>query len=104
VLLLIWSFASGEAKIDALTPSVLGAFAYTVILTVVVGYQTWFWLMRSYSAASLHAFTFLTPIFGVIAGYLILGEPLTIGTGLGLVLVAGGIYLVNRPQAVPMPS
>jgi drug/metabolite transporter (DMT)-like permease len=101
VALLAWSLVSGEAKIGTLTPSVLGAFAYTVVLTVVIGYQTWFWLMRSYSAASLHAFTFLTPIFGVIAGHLVLGEPLTAGTVAGLVLVASGIYLVNRPARAP---
>ena len=99
MVLLVWSFVSGEAHIGTLSPSVLWAFAYTVVLTVVVGYQTWFWLLRSYSAASLHAFTFLTPIFGVVAGYFILGEPLTIGTAIGLVLVASGIYLVNRQQA-----
>jgi drug/metabolite transporter (DMT)-like permease len=101
VVLLAWSFVSGEAKIGDLTASVLGAFAYTVVLTVVIGYQTWFWLMRSYSAASLHAFTFLTPIFGVIAGHLVLGEPLTLGTIAGLALVASGIYLVNRPSREP---
>jgi drug/metabolite transporter (DMT)-like permease len=101
VVLLAWSWLSGETRVGELTPTVLGAFAYTVVLVVVVGYQTWFWLMRSYSAASLHAFTFLSPIFGVIAGYLVLGEPLTVGTAIGLFLVAAGIYLVNRPEPVP---
>lgn len=53
--------------------------------------------MRTYSAASLHAFTFLTPIFGVIGGALILGERVGLLTLAGLALVAAGIYLVNRP-------
>jgi drug/metabolite transporter (DMT)-like permease len=54
-------------------------------------------MIRTYSAASLHAFTFLTPIFGAIAGHLILAETLGPWTLAGLGLVAAGIYLVNRP-------
>ncbi|MGH6816554.1 MAG: DMT family transporter [Hyphomicrobiaceae bacterium] len=92
------SIAFGEAGITALTPAVAGAFAYTVVAVVFVGYTTWFWLMRRYSAASLHAFTFLTPMFGVIAGRLLLAEPLSPGLLFGLTLVALGIYLVNRPE------
>lgn len=88
----------GEPGVTALTPTVVAAFAYTVIGTVVVGYTTWFWLMRTYSAASLHAFTFLTPIFGVLAGYLLLGERIGAATLAGLALVAAGIWLVNRPE------
>ena len=78
-------------------PVVAGAFAYTVLAVVVIGYTTWFWLMRTYSASSLHAFTFLSPIFGVIAGSVLLGEALTAPLLIGLALVAAGIYLVNRP-------
>jgi drug/metabolite transporter (DMT)-like permease len=76
---------------------VVGAFAFTALLTVAFGYTVWFWMMRRYSAASLHAFTFLTPIFGVIGGAVILGETVGSLTLVGLVLVAVGIYLVNRP-------
>ncbi len=99
LLLPLAAYGLGEVGVRALTPQVVGAFAYTVLLVVVVGYTTWFWLMRSYSAASLHAFTFLTPIFGVIAGAVLLGEALSRGVLAGLVLVAVGIWLVNRPVA-----
>jgi drug/metabolite transporter (DMT)-like permease len=100
VMLLAWSVFSGELRFGPFTQTSVLAFSYTVLMVAVVGYQTWFWLMRSYSAATLHAFTFLTPIFGVFAGYFILGEPLTRGTLFGLALVAIGIYLVNRPAPV----
>ena len=69
-----------------------------MIAIVVFGYTTWFWLMRTYSAASLHAFTFLTPIFGVVAGYFILGEQIGWPVVAGLVLVVLGIWLVNAPE------
>jgi drug/metabolite transporter (DMT)-like permease len=103
VVLLAWSGLSGEFRFGPMTETSVLAFAYTVILVAVIGYQTWFWLMKSYSAASLHAFTFLTPIFGVFAGYIILGEAITVGTLIGLLLVALGIYLVNRPETAGQP-
>ncbi len=98
-IILLGSLAMRESGITNLTAAVLGAFAYTVIGTVVVGYTTWFWLMRTYSAASLHAFTFLTPIFGVMAGHFVLGEAIGWPILIGLALVALGIWLVNKPQS-----
>jgi drug/metabolite transporter (DMT)-like permease len=72
-----------------------------VLFVVVIGYTTWFWLMRTYAAASLHAFTFLSPIFGVLFGHMMLGEPVGPAVLMGLTLVAIGIWLVNRPDASP---
>ncbi len=97
-LLLVGSWLVGESTAVRLTGEIVAAFAYTVIMVVVIGYTTWFWLMRTYSAASLHSFTFLIPIFGVLAGHLLLGEPITPVLLGGLALVVIGIYLVNRPE------
>ncbi|MBL6994448.1 EamA family transporter, partial [Desulfobacula sp.] len=44
----------------------------------------------------LASFTFLTPIFGVIAGAVFLNEQITLYLFCALVLVGTGIYLVNR--------
>ena len=96
-ILLAASWLWGESGLTNLSPVVLGAFVYTVIGTVAIGYTTWFWLLRTYSAASLHTFTFLTPIFGVIAGHLVLGETIGPAIMIGLPLVAVGIWLVNKP-------
>ncbi len=98
-LLLVASLAFGESGITNLSPAVFGAFAYTVVGTVAIGYTIWFYLMHTYSAASLHAFTFLTPIFGVLAGHVVLGEPVSAAIVVGLALVAFGIWLVNKPPA-----
>jgi drug/metabolite transporter (DMT)-like permease len=96
VLLLPASWLLGEAGITDPNAVVIAAFAYTAFAVVSFGYLCWFWLMRTYSAASLHAFTFLTPIFGVVASSVILGDPLSAGLLVGLALVAGGIWLVNK--------
>ncbi len=80
------------------TPLVVGALAYQVIVVVSVSYVAWFWLIRHYPAAKLSAFTFLTPIFGVMFGAMLLAEPISPRLLVALALVAFGIYLVNRPQ------
>ena len=80
-------------------PSVvaLGSLAYQ---TIVVGttFSLWFALIVKFSASRLSAFTFLTPLFGVAAGHLVLGEPLTPAFALAVLLVAAGLVLVNRPK------
>jgi drug/metabolite transporter (DMT)-like permease len=76
-----------------------GAIAFQVIVVVVASYLAWFWLLRHYPASRLSAFTFLTPVFGVILGGWLLGEPLSPNLIVALVLVAAGITLVNRPSS-----
>ena len=79
------------------SPVALGALAYQVIV-VGTTFSAWFALIVKFSASRLSAFTFLTPLFGVAAGHLVLGEPLTPAFALAVALVAGGLILVNRPQ------
>lgn len=65
-------------------------------------YLLWFWLLRRYPAAGLSSFTFLSPVFGVIAGGLILGEPLSWRMFVALGMIAIGLIIVNRPRR-PVP-
>jgi drug/metabolite transporter (DMT)-like permease len=83
----------------AATPSAvaIGAFAYQTIYVVSITFTIWFILVVRYSAARLSVFTFLAPLFGVAAGHLVLGEPLTPAFAVAVALVAAGLLLVNRP-------
>ena len=84
----------------AATPSAvaIGAFAYQTVYVVSITFTIWFVLVVRYSAARLSVFTFLTPLFGVAAGHLVLGEPLTPAFAVAVALVAAGLLLVNRPR------
>lgn len=96
-LLVAASFVVGEPAISNVTPVVLWSFAYTAVIVVFVSYTVWFWLLNTYPASQVSVFTFLAPIFAVIAGHLLLNEPITARLAVALMLVAIGIYLVNRP-------
>jgi drug/metabolite transporter (DMT)-like permease len=76
----------------------LGAFAYQTVYVVSITFTIWFVLVVRYSAARLSVFTFLTPLFGVAAGHLVLGDPLTPAFAVAVALVATGLLLVNRPR------
>jgi drug/metabolite transporter (DMT)-like permease len=89
---------SGERIVH--TPSVIaiGALTYQTVWVVSITFVVWYALVVRYSANRLSAFTFLTPLFGVAAGHLVLGEPLTPAFAAAVALVAGGLVLVNRAR------
>ena len=99
VILPLGSLTKGEAGIVRLTPLIVGSLVYQTVWVAFITYLAWFWLIRNYPPSRLASFTFLTPLFGVLAGGLLLNEPITRALLLALVLVGTGIYLVNRPVA-----
>jgi drug/metabolite transporter (DMT)-like permease len=68
------------------------------ILVACVTFLVWFWLLRRYRTGELSSMTFLTPLVGVAAGVLLLGDQLEPRFLFGLVLVAAGIFTVNWPE------
>ncbi len=99
VLLPVGSLAMNEPGVILITPLIVGCLAYQIVWVAFITYLAWFWLVRHYPASRLASFTFLTPLFGVLAGAVLLNEPITNMLLLSLVLVGTGIYLVNRPVA-----
>ncbi len=55
----------------------------------------WFWLLTRYLGGRLAVFGFLTPLFGVMLGAVVLAEPLRPAFLLALAMVGLGIGLVN---------
>jgi drug/metabolite transporter (DMT)-like permease len=80
----------------ALGPVVLAALFYQSVVVAFASYLVWFWLIHRHTVSRLAAFTFMTPLFGVILGGWILGEPLSVWIWTGLACVAVGLYAVNR--------
>lgn len=95
LMLLAASVAIGEKGIVALTPFAIASLAYQGIIVAFASYLAWFWLLTRYLAARLAVFSFLTPLFGVLAGVAILGEPLRPMFAFAALAVVGGIVLVN---------
>ncbi|HEX2216749.1 MAG TPA: DMT family transporter [Xanthobacteraceae bacterium] len=97
-MLALAALVFGERIAGMPSPVAVGAMIYQTLWVVPVTFVAWFALIQRYSASRLSAFTFLTPIFGVMAGHLVLGEPLTPALAAAGALVAAGLVLVNRPR------
>jgi drug/metabolite transporter (DMT)-like permease len=98
-MLLAASLLLGERGVVQLTPLALASLAYQGALVAFASYLAWFWLLTRYLAARLAVFSFMTPLFGVLAGVAILGEPLRASFAAAALLVGAGIVLVNRRPA-----
>ena len=90
------ALAVGEAWPARLTGASLWPLAFQTVVVTFASYLAWFWLLRHYPATRLSAFTLLTPMFGLLAGVGLLGEPVTGRLLLALAGVSFGIALVNR--------
>jgi drug/metabolite transporter (DMT)-like permease len=99
-ILALAAWISGETIAKVPAPLTLALMAYQAFWVVGLTFLLWFGLVKTYSASKLSAFTFITPLFGVAGGYLILHDPLTPAFGVAALLVIAGLYLVNRPAPV----
>ncbi|MEZ0307642.1 MAG: DMT family transporter, partial [Ramlibacter sp.] len=76
-----------------------GSLALQTAIGAFASYLTWMWMLRHYPATQMSSFTFLTPVFALVFGVVLLNEPLTLQLMLALCGVAVGIVLVNRRPA-----
>jgi drug/metabolite transporter (DMT)-like permease len=91
------AWLSGETLTRVPGPLALSLMAYQAVWVVGLTYLLWVALVKTYSASKLSAFTFITPLFGVVASYFIMHDTLTLAFGAAALLVIAGLYLVNRP-------
>jgi drug/metabolite transporter (DMT)-like permease len=94
------AYAFGEKVPTHLSLATVVVLLWQGVIVVGVSYALWFWTLANYAAAQLSAFTFITPLVGVFAGWLVFGETVTAGFALAIVLVLAGLALVTWPRRV----
>jgi drug/metabolite transporter (DMT)-like permease len=98
VTLPLLSLVLGEPGVFAPSTRVWASVLFQTVIVAGVSYLGWFWLVRHYPATRLSTFSFLTPVMGVLAGGLLLGEALSPTVFLALGLVGVGIWAANWPR------
>jgi drug/metabolite transporter (DMT)-like permease len=91
-----WLF--GESITHMPSSLSIGLMAFQAIWVVGTTFMLWFALVKTYSASKLSAFTFITPLFGVVGSYFIMHDTLSLAFGAAALLVIAGLFLVNRPS------
>ena len=92
------SWLVGERGIGVLSAPTLWAMAYQVVIVAFISYLAWFWLLTRYLAGRLLVFSFLTPLFGVWFGMLLMHDQPSLHFFIAAAMVVGGIVLVNLPS------
>jgi drug/metabolite transporter (DMT)-like permease len=103
-----WSLLGGAAFLTLFSAAIEGfprvestwsfwwSFLYIAIPGMAVAGTLWYYLLDRGEAAVASAYLFLTPVFGVFFGWLVLDDKITGIRMVGGVLVGIAIYLVNR--------
>lgn len=94
LLLLPLAAITGQLRFEH-TQLAWGSLAFQGLLVSFVSYLVWFRMLRAYRAAQLGVLSFMTPIFGVVLGAIVLGEKLTVSFLAGAALVLTGLLVVN---------
>jgi len=97
LLLPFCSILNGEPGIIELNQLSVLSLLFQAVIIAFISYVAWYWLIHHYPASKITPFGFITPLFGVLFGFLLLNEPISASFILALALVAGGIFLVNKP-------
>ena len=94
----VWLAVPGAALLPKVVPSpaAIGALLALGALSTSLAYLLFFELLERVGPTKTTTVTYLIPIVGVLAGVLVLGEPLTGGMLFGLMLVLVSVLLVNE--------
>ena len=75
------------------------SIAYMAVMVTIVSYLMWYPLVRKYPVNQTMPWTLLAPVFGVLSGIVVLGEPMTPAMVIGgaLTLVGVAVIVIRKP-------
>lgn len=94
VFLLVTSFLL-ETPHFTVTPMSTFILLWLAIMASIVQFAVWFFLLQKGDAGKTSAFLFLAPFFGVLSGFVLLGETLHLLVVVGGLCIFIGIFCVN---------
>lgn len=102
LLVLPLALLAGQTSVK-LSPLTWASLGFQTLAVSFASYLVWFWMLRRYLAARLGVMAFMTPLFGVLMGYLWLDEHTTVGFLLGAGLTVAGLLVVNMSKGTVSP-
>jgi probable blue pigment (indigoidine) exporter len=95
LILLVWAVAAEGAPRIEWSGRFVASLAFLTVIGTVVPYLLWFVEVQRAELVSVTAWTMLTPVFGVVAGVIVLGERLGARQLIGVALVLAALPLVQ---------
>lgn len=93
--LLAVGFATGEASQWQWTFRGVGSVAYLAVFGSILSYTTYIWLVRHVTPDKLSTIAYVNPLVAVVLGWLVLGETLNGWQFVGMLVLLGGVVLIN---------
>ncbi|MGK7378014.1 DMT family transporter [Planococcus sp. 1R117A] len=97
ILLLAGSLLLENAQL-VINPASIFIVLWLAIPASIVQFAVWFFLLQNGNPGKVSAFLFLAPFFGIISGWLLLGEEIGFTLFAGGIMIFAGIFLVNWPD------
>jgi len=107
MLLLLAGFTVREDRgfsIGQVTWLSIGGFVYLVLIGAIVGYTSYFYLLRHCDPAKVATYAYVNPIVAMILGTLFAGEHLTSRTIVAALLIIGSVAIVITAQQLSAKS
>lgn len=102
VPLMAMSFATETGQVRALASGdalIYLSTAFAVLAVSIFGHGTFYRMIKKYDVTLISPLTLMTPIWGVVLGILLLGEPLSVKLVLGAVVALAGVGVIMvRPN------
>jgi O-acetylserine/cysteine efflux transporter len=100
--LMTMSFATETGQVEAVFSGdwlIYFSTAFAVLAVSIFGHGTFYRMIKRYDVTLISPLTLMTPIWGVVLGIFLLGEPLTFKLILGAIVALAGVGVIMvRPN------
>ena len=96
--------AIGEAPRYALNARTFTAVAYLTIFGSVIAYSAYVFALAHMRTTHTSLYAYVNPVVAVFLGWLILDEPLTWLSIVAMIVILGGVAMVQMPRRAPLAS
>lgn len=101
LMLAAWAGAAEGAPVITWTPRFLASLAFLALIGTAATYLLWFTELQRAPLVTLSAWSMLTPVFGIAAGWLLLGQQLSTDQAVGRTLVLAALASSSSRRCLP---
>ncbi|MEM7117559.1 MAG: DMT family transporter [Chloroflexota bacterium] len=99
LVVLVVTLVLGDFSLANVTQAGYFALGYAAFIGALAAQFLAFYVQRTYGATAFSLNSFIVPVVAIVAGALLLDEVITWPMGVGMLLIGGGLYLINRPAS-----
>jgi len=85
----------GQLTAESFAPAAVSAFFYLLIVSSLVGFVAYTWLLGQVPASLVGTYAYVNPVVAIVVGWLLGGEAITLATVGGMAVILAGVALVR---------